>query len=164
MAGVSKLIDDATEEMAITAMKKLGKSGEVANKLKAILAAKSHNISLVAKIYNVTRMTITLWIKAFKNHGTDGLMAKPKKTRTPRVNAAQLDIIEQWVASDCSMTIRKLQAKIVEEFNVTMSLATAHRILRKLKFAYITPRPSHYKKDPQEQEEFKKKSTGDSGE
>ena len=164
MAGVSKLIDDATEEMALAAMKEIGKSGEVANKLKAILAAKSHSISLVAKVYNVTRMTVTLWIKAFKKDGAAGLVTKAKKTRTPRVNASQLELIEQWIGEDCTITIHKLQMRIAEELGVHMSMATAHRILQKLKFAYITPRPSHYKKDPQKQEEFKKKSTRDSGE
>jgi transposase len=159
MSGVSKLIDDATEQRAIQALKELGKNGVVANKLKAILAAKSHDISMVSKVYNVTRMTIALWIKAFKNEDIAGLIAKPRKSREPRISKDQEAIVEQWIKDDCGITIRQVQKRALEELGVNMSIATAHRVLRRLQFAYITPRPSHYKKDPQKQEEFKKKST-----
>ena len=39
--------------------------------------------------------------------------------------------------------------------------STVHRIMKKLDFSYITPRPKHYKQDPNDASEFKKKSTGE---
>ncbi len=46
---------------------------------------------------------------------------------------------------------------ILENMNVKLSSATAHRIMQRLDFSYITPRPRHHKQDSEMS--FKKKSS-----
>lgn len=41
-------------------------------------------------------------------------------------------------------------------FSIEVSKSTAHRLMQKLGFSYITPRPVHNKQDKNKQEEFKK--------
>jgi len=162
MAGISRLLDESSEQKANQALKSLGNNGEVANKLRAIIATKNHSVSMVADIFNVTRATLTKWIKAFVQSDYLALAPKSKTPRRPKLNAEQMQRVEEWVAGTSSITIRILREKILREFKVTLSMATAHRIMQRLKFAYITPRPRHHKQDPLLQVEFKKKSTNHS--
>ena len=161
MAGISKLVDETLELRAIEELKALGKIGEVANKLRAVIASKSNNITYVAKIFMVTRMTLNLWIKSFKKDGALGLVDKPKKPRGSRLNPDQLSVVEGWLKENCSLTINALRIKIIDHFGIELSMATAHRIIKKLDFSYITPRPKHYKQNLNSQNEFKKKSAKD---
>lgn len=162
MAGISKLLDELSAQKANQALKSLGKSGEVANKLRAIIATKDHSVSTVADIFNITRATLTKWIKAFVQNDHLALIPKSKAPRRSKLRAQQMQRVEEWVSADSSITIRTLREKIVREFGITLSTATAHRIMQRLKFAYITPRPRHHRQDPLLQAEFKKKSTNHS--
>jgi transposase len=159
MAGISKLLDEASQNRARAELKALGSRGEVANKLKAIIAVKDHGVSQVAKIFNVTRMTLTNWVKSFNNGDSSSLLTKQKNPRSSKISNERMKIIEQWIAEDSSMTISKLCKRILDDFGVVVSMSTAHRVMQRLKFAFITPRPRHYKQDPHAQAEFKKKTT-----
>ena len=57
------------------------------------------------------------------------------------------------------ITINQLRQMILENLNVKLSNATAHRIMQRLEFSYITPRPRHHKQDQNLRDEFKKKSS-----
>ena len=48
---------------------------------------------------------------------------------------------------------------ILENMNIGLSPSTVHRLLQRLKFSYITPRPKHYKQNEKLKNEFKKKSS-----
>jgi transposase len=162
MTGISRLLDKSSEQKANQALKSLGKNGEVANKLKAIIATKDHSVSMVADIFNVTRATLTKWIKAFVQNDHLALIPKSKSPRGSKLSTEQMGVVEEWVGAASSITIRALREKILHEFGVTLSMSTAHRIMQRLKFSYITPRPRHNKQDPLLQAEFKKKSTNHS--
>ena len=162
MSGVSKLLDEELQKRARQELKSLGSKGEVAIKLKAIIAVKDHGVSHVAKIFNITRATLTNWVKAFKKSNSLALVAKKKNPKKSKVNNEQMQIIESWMVDNSSMTIRQLRQRIYEEFAVDLSISTAHRIMQRLEFSFITPRPRHYKQNPQLQVEFKKKSIKDS--
>jgi len=70
-------------------------------------------------------------------------------------------VIEEWIASDAMITSKALMIKIKEFFGISVSVMTAHRIIKRLEYSYITPRPRHYKQEQDKVEEFKKKSEGD---
>ena len=103
-------------------------------------------------------MTLSSWIKHFKTGGVTNLVPKTKKPKNTKLSLSQKEAIEVWVINDPQITIRGLKGKILEEFNVSIGMTATHKILQKLKFAYITPRPRHYKQDTTLIEEFKKKS------
>ena len=66
MAQTSKLLDQTVVQTAQTALKKMGRHGYVATKLNAVIAAHRHGITAVAKIYGISRTTLTMWIKHVK--------------------------------------------------------------------------------------------------
>jgi len=49
-----------------------------------------------------------------------------------------------------------LRLRIANELLINFSKSSVHRLIKKLEFSYITPRPVHYKQDKSRHEEFKK--------
>lgn len=159
MSKKSKLLDQAVVSSAEQALKKLGSYGYVAKKLNATIAASKHGITEVAKIYDISRTTLTSWIKHIKNSDLDKLSAPKERRKRPRLNQEQLQEIKEWIESNPNITINALKIKIEEEYKMVVSKSTVHKAMKELNFSYITPRPRHYKQDKKKVEEFKKKSS-----
>lgn len=160
MVGVSKLLDAALLEKAERGLKALGKNATIAIKLKAILAAKSHGIAHTAEIFGVTKATLFSWIHCLRNESAEQLVVQKGRGRKPTLSADQQAIIQQWLSESSQLTIDTLRQRIIDQLGISPGRATVHRWMKKLGFAYITPRPQHYKQDPATHEPFKKKSNG----
>lgn len=158
MSMVSKILDISVVETAKKALKKLGKYGYVSKKLNAVIASSEHNITEVAKIYGISRTTLTSWIKYVKELRLDKLEAPKERKRKSRLNSEQLEEIREWLALDPNLTIKVVRIRIEEKYGIAISKSTVHKAMHEVNFSYITPRPKHYKQDKESLEEFKKKS------
>jgi hypothetical protein len=58
MSGVSKAISEELYNKVVEELRICGRQGDVSRKLQAIKSAKDHDITLVAKIYGVSRLSI----------------------------------------------------------------------------------------------------------
>jgi glycerol-3-phosphate responsive antiterminator len=67
------LLDDVVVEKARYNLDKLGNYGVIASKLKAIISAGTHGITLTAEVFDINRKTLTSWIKEVKNDKVDNL-------------------------------------------------------------------------------------------
>ena len=87
-------------------------------------------------------------------------MLKTPKTRKRKqiLNNDLMNIVKDWIIENPNIIAKELRERIAKEFNIELSLSTAYRAIKRLNFSYITPRPSHYKKDEKLVSEFKKKS------
>lgn len=158
MARKSKAISDELYEQAKNNLKKLGRGGEAGRRLQAIVSAKAYGIKTVATIYDITRATLMSWIKNFQEESIAGLSIKAGRGRPSYLSKEIQEEIRQIIKRKPTITLRELKQHIDDKYSITISLATAHRLMKKLSFSYITPRPAHYKSNPVAQEEFKKKS------
>ena len=158
MAQVSKLLDQEILEFANKELKKLGKNAYVIRKLQAIIAAHKHGITKVAKIYDISRTSLTVWIKHLKSKSIEKLRAPESRKRRAKLDNDRMEIIRLWVSKDPNITIKNVRIRIIELMGQKLSMSSVHRIMKKLNFSYITPRPRHYKKDKKLGIEFKKKS------
>ena len=156
MAQVSKLLSEAVVVSAEVGLKKLGKSGIVASRLQIILAAWRHGITDVCRIHDISRTTLTDWIKRLKSGGIDDLKNKPKKPQSPLY--IHENTICTWIEENPNITVKELLIKTKDILGISVGQTAMRRVMQKLKFAYITSRPSHHKKDESSHEEFKKKS------
>jgi transposase len=161
MSRKSELLSAEVLEIAKAELKKLGAYGYVSKKLTAVIAAGVHGIKDVAKIYGISRNTLTEWVRCISNKDLDKLKAPKERCRPRKLKDDQMLVIEGWIASDPMITSKALMLKIKEFFGISVSMMTAHRIIKRLEYSYITPRPRHYKQDKEKVEEFKKKSKGD---
>ncbi len=158
MSRTSQLITDKLAYLAEQSLKELGRSGAIARKLQAISSANKHGIKKVAEVYNISRTTLTHWIRSFKDGSLVALNPKPKKPRSP-IRAEHRIIIKEWLEQESRMTIEELRLKIENQLNIKLGKSAVHNLMKNIGFSYITPRPKHYKQDSSKQEEFKKKSS-----
>jgi transposase len=157
MSSRSKILDDLVEEKAKSELKKIGKTALISRKLEAVIAAKKHSISQVAKIYGITRTTLTSWAKHIKNGQIEKFKAPAERKRKNKLNDIQRDQILEWIKGDSQLTIKSIRIKIQKIFNIEISKSTVHREIQKLNYSYIKPRPKHFKQDKEKVMEYKKK-------
>ena len=155
MARISKLLTNDLVAKAKISLRDLGKYGSVAVRLQIIIAAKEHGITDVCRIHGISRTTLTGWIKRFSEENDErALVNKSKKAKSPL--SAHLETIKKWVEENSNVTAKELIIKIEEQLKIKISTSSIYRMLKKLRFSYITPRPKHYKQDQSTHEEFKK--------
>lgn len=159
MSGISKAISEELYNKVVEELRTCGRQGDVSRKLQAIKSAKEHDITLVAKIYGVSRLSIMNWIKDFESMGVEGLKIKEGRGRKAIVNSEEEEVIRKWLEKDNTITIKVLKLRIEEELGKKIGKTATHDLMKKLGFSYITPRPKHYKQVKEKQVEFKKKST-----
>lgn len=161
MSGVSKIISQELLERVEMELASSTKQGDVSRKLQAIKSAKKHGITLVADVFEVSRVSIFQWIKNFAAKGVEGLKLSPGRGRHSILNEKEREAVREWLEQNPNMTIKMLQIKIEETFQKTLKKSATHNLMKKLGFSYITPRPCHYKQDKTQVAEFKKKATHD---
>lgn len=160
MSRVSKVISDKLYEEVQADLKVCGHQGDVSRKLQAIKSAKENGITLVAKIFGISRVALMEWIASYESEGVGGLKIKAGRGRKPIISSEEEEIIKEWLEQDNTLTIRALGAKISQKLGKKIGKTATHDLMKKIGFSYITPRPKHYKQDKQKQDEFKKKSAG----
>lgn len=160
MARQSKLLDEEVIRVAEEGLKNFGRWGSIATKLTAVIAAKEHGISRVAEIFGITKATLISWIKSVKANGVERLNVQSGRGRKFKLTEEQEQEVGKWIEEDSQVTIDQLQFKIEKEMKVRIGRSTVHRLMQRLNFSYITPRPIHYKQEEGAMVEFKKKSEG----
>ena len=158
MTKSSNLLDQKVVRIAKEELKKLGHYGYVSKKLQAVIAASENGIKDVARIYNVSRNSITSWIKSIKKMDIESLKAPKTRKRKQILNNELMNIVKDWIIENPNIIAKELRDRVAKEFNIGLSLSTAYRAIKRLNFSYISPRPRHYKKDEKLGKEFKKKS------
>ena len=155
----SKAISDTLYEQARANLKKVGRGSKAGHQLQAIISAKRYGITEVARIYDITRATLMNWIRRFEKESTEGLRIKPGRGPKPKMSSEIEEDVRAIIKANPRITIDQLRLKVMEKQGIKVGRSTIHRLMKKLSFSYITPRPRHYKSDKDQQEEFKKKST-----
>lgn len=149
-----ELLESAEKEL-----KKLGKDALVARKLEAIIASCKHNITEVAKVYDITRTTLLFWIKNFQSTKLDNLKAPPNRHRKSILNDSDRATLKGIIDGNPMVTINFLTQKALELCGKKISKSSMHREIKKMAYSHITPRPQHHKQHKSKMDTFKKTST-----
>ena len=121
-----------------------------------------HSRSQIAKYLKVSRLSVNKWVKAYLDHGIDGLKDKPRSGRPPRLTLAELNEIKSYVTDNAVKSKGgRLQGKDIQEyiessFNVIYQKTNIYHLLHKLNLSWITTRSMHPKRSEEAQETFKK--------
>ncbi|MDR2268459.1 MAG: winged helix-turn-helix domain-containing protein [Holosporaceae bacterium] len=158
MSRKSLLLSQELAESAKLELKKLGGNALVARKLEAIIAACSHGITEVAKVFDITHMTLRSWNTRFLESRCEQLKAPQSRRRKSILNDSDRVIIKKIIDENSQVTINFLVQKVCEICGKKISKSSMHREIQKMKYSYITPRPQHYKQDKEKVDTFKKTS------
>lgn len=159
MAKTSMAISDKLLEKCKIALKQQGKTGEVSKRLQAIISAKHHNISKVALIFGITRVTLMKWIRDFDKESINGLSVRKGRGRKKIFNKHHEEKVLKIIQKNPNVTAKQVQKIIEKDLVIFAGIATIYRLMSRLGFSYITPRKIHYKQDQKQAAEFKKKSS-----
>lgn len=158
MGAAIQLITNELYKKAREALRGIRKTDRAAVRLQAIVSAKEHGVNVVSKVLNIASNTLRNWIKSFNNGGIDALADEVGRGRKSKIQEVHREAILEYVKQDCNVTIQKILLMLREKFGLESSKSGVHRTLKSLNLSYITPRPRHYKQDPTQKAEFKKKS------
>jgi|SRR5205823_4811815 transposase len=119
-----------------------------------------------ARSCGMDRQTLRDWVHRFNAEGLAGLSDRRRSGRRPRLTAEQeaeiARIVEAGPELERHGVVRwrcvDLQKLIGERFEVRLAERTVGKLLNKLRFSRLSPRPYHPKKDAAAQDAFKKTS------
>ena len=113
------------------------------------------------------RQALRDWVHRYNASGPDGLRDQPRRNGpTPRLSPEQQAQVAAWVEQGPALerdgVVRwrcvDLRRRIEQEFTVALHESTVGKLLHRLNFTRLQPRPYHPKKDAAAQEAFKKTS------
>jgi transposase len=110
----------------------------------------------IAKLFSVSRNTVSSWILRFKSGGVQALFDRPRTGRPPLLKPDQLHDFEKRIEQGplpgkdkTSIFVGKDMLNILNEsFSVSASLRYVYNLLNKLRFSLLVARPRHEKQDP----------------
>lgn len=156
MARSSKLVDNELIEKAELGLKQLGNYGKLSVKLRAVIACGDNSITQVAKIFKISRFALNEWIKTVKSGSVSDLMISPGRGRNAIVPEFHHSKIKSWLDKNPQLTTDMVQMMISKDLGIELGRTATYNLIRNLGLSYITPRPSHHKKDESLHEAFKK--------
>jgi transposase len=119
----------------------------------------------IAEIVGRSRQFVDEWVGRYRSGGLAGLIPKRPKGRPPKLSAAEqqelCDMLdrgpsaEEGIAAYNGPILREL---IEKHFKKTYKLDAVYKLLHRLGYNDLMPRPKHPDTDPAALEAFKKKS------
>jgi transposase len=113
-----------------------------------LLVDEGQTLAGVARLFHTSAYRVHVWHERFAREGRAGLLDRPRGGRPPKLSASDRAFLEEALergpqAYDLPMTIwsiRDLQALLVRERSVRVSVDTVHRAVRELGFRSRRPR------------------------
>jgi len=121
-----------------------------------LLCVRAYKRQEVAQIVGVSSRTLQHWINQAIKEGLDSFGRRKHGGGYPsKLSFAQQQVVDEWVQQKPTITLRRLQKRISEEWNISLSLPQISALLKKLGYRRIIPRKRHYQADMESQGAFK---------
>ena len=118
----------------------------------------------IAATLGRSRQFVDEWVGRYRTGGIDALRPKRQPGRARRLDAEQerqlceqLDAGPGEASGRSAFTGRDVQDLVARHFGKSYSLNGAYKLLHRLGYSWLMPRPRHPKADPAAEEAFKKK-------
>jgi transposase len=133
-------------------------NGKIKQRLHIILKAfKIKSSYKIAEQVNTSHTKVQRWIKRFNKKGIYGLKDKPRSGSPAKLNRNQLRELDEEISRDKEFSVgwRTLEVKqfISKNYHVNYTPFHIRRLLRKMDYSRVIPRPSHVNKKPIEAQE-----------
>jgi putative transposase len=133
--------------------------------LSVVLAKQGRTSVEIAQTLDAGRRSVQTWIQRYNQEGIDGLAHRPGQGRPWRLSLAQRERLcvrlDDGVREDdgvCTLRGKDFQRILQQEFGQLYHLNGVYKLLHRLGYSCLMPRPQHRQADPLAQEAFKKNS------
>ena len=130
-----------------------------------VLAKQGLSCPQIVEMTGYCRRTIQRWVGRYNQAGIKGLVDQPRSGRPAKLAVEQQAEFSARVdagprLSDGTATLygRDIQQILEKEFGVIYTLDGVYKLLHRLGYSCLKPRPRHEKADPVVQQAFKKTS------
>lgn len=119
-----------------------------------------------ARSCGMDRQSLRDWVHRYNGEGLEGLSDRPRSGRPSLLTPTQMAELEQVIAAGPDPAVDgvvrwrcvDLQRVVDERFEVEIAERTMAKLVHKLGFSRLSPRPRHPKADVAAQEAYKKTS------
>ncbi len=129
-----------------------------------VLAQEGKPKPFIAQSCGCSRALVDYWLKRYNQEGLDGLKNRPRRSRPLPFSREEQDKFCKRINAGpkqeekiCVFHGQDVQRILQEEFGKLRSLSGTYKLLHRLGYRLLSPRPKHYKANKEEQEKFKKK-------
>jgi transposase len=149
---------------ALLALSRSESNKRLAQRIQVIAwAQKGMTCPDIVQISNHSRRSIQAWVAAYNADGIEALRDKPRPGRNPLLaHNKQIQLCRRIDAgASCgraSLGGNDIRQILKDEFGVIYTLDGVYKLLHRLGYSCLCPRPQHENADPDLQEEFKKTS------
>lgn len=97
--------------------------------------------------------TLCDWVKRYNDRGLAGLQGAARPGRPPMPDATRAARVAAWLdaGEPCCWRVADIRERILDRFGVRCSIEGVRRLIRRLGFRRLSPRPIHPQADPQAQ-------------
>lgn len=128
-----------------------------------VLAREGKTAPQIAASLGVARRSVQQWVQNYNRRGADGMADQPRSGRPSWLTIDQqqrlrerLDAGPRMEDGVCSLRAADVKRILEQEFGVLYALKGVYKLLHRLGYSYLCPRPRHKLADASAQEAFKK--------
>ena len=136
------------------------------HRLRAIALVIENEMSraAIADDAGVDAQTLCDWVKRYNARGLDGLRDDARPGRPPLLDRQRTETVASWLedgpdpdaGEPSRWTAADVRERILTSFGVRYTVEGVRRLIHRLGFRHVSPRPVHPKAKPQAQEEFRR--------
>ena len=130
-----------------------------------VLAKRGSTCQQIVEMTGYCRRTIQRWVAQYNQAGVAGLVDQPRSGRPAKLAddqqaefCARVDAGPKLSDGTATLYGRDIQQILDEEFGALYTLDGVYKLLHRLVYSCLKPRPRHEKADPAVQQAFKKTS------
>ncbi|MGH6612441.1 MAG: winged helix-turn-helix domain-containing protein [Burkholderiaceae bacterium] len=131
----------------------------------ALLAIDGRETGDIQERLHRSRGFVQRWAYAYRDGGIEALKDKPRGGSRPKLPReleaafkARIDAGPRPEDGVCTLRGKDAQRILNVEFGVAMNLGNAYRMLHRLGYSCLKPRPRHEKQNPQAQQAFRERA------
>jgi transposase len=128
----------------------------------AALAVERVQTADIQRVLNRSRGFVQRWAYAYRDGGIEALKDKPRGGSVGKISGqnavrlmARIDAGPTAADKVCTLRGKDVQRIARDELGTDVSLTSVYRLLHKMGYSCLAPRPRHEKQDPAAQEKFK---------
>jgi transposase len=134
------------------------------------LAMEGHTSLEIGRWVDLSQRQVQHWVRRYNQGGVDGLKDQLGRGPNPMLAADEVEQLKARIdagpaPSDgvCTLRGKDVQRILEEEFGKVRKIGAVYKLLHKLGYSSLAPRPQHRYADPAAQEAFKKTCRRTSG-
>jgi transposase len=147
------------------------KNAKLAQRLRLVAFAMEGHTSLeIGRWVDLSQRQVQHWVRRYNLGGGDGLKDQLGRGPNPMLAADEVEQLKARIdagpaPSDgvCTLRGKDVQRILKEEFGKVRKIGAVYKLLHKLGYSSLAPRPQHRYADPAAQEAFKKTCRRTSG-